>query len=82
MGGINKEKFTASLDSRHTVMFAHIFDMAQICEKRFSSVYGDFLSENSISTLLCRKQFLPMEPMASRSWRVAEISKKDGEENC
>ncbi len=53
-------------------MFAHIFDMAEICEKRFSSVYGDFLSENSISTLLCRKQFLPMEPMLFGGYEDSE----------
>ncbi len=63
MGIISKEKFTSSLDSRHTIMFAHIFDMAEISCKRGTSIYGDFLSENSISTLLCRKQFLPLEPV-------------------
>ena len=63
MGIISKEKFTASLDSRHSVMFAHIFDMAENCLRRSFSVYGDFLSENSISTLLCRKQYLPLEPV-------------------
>lgn len=63
MGIIDKDKFTASLDSRHTVSFAHIFDMAQTCDKRNVSVYGDFLSENSISALLCRKKYLPMEPV-------------------
>ena len=60
---ISKEKFTASLDSRHAVMFAHIFDMAETSQKRGCSMYGDFLSENSISTLLIRKSFLPMEPV-------------------
>ncbi len=63
MGIIDKDKFTASLDSRHAVMFAHIFDMAEVCDRRSVSVYGDFLSENSISTLLCRKQYLPLEPV-------------------
>ncbi len=64
MGGIiSKEKFTASLDSRHSVMFAHIFDMAQTSVRRRCSIYGDFLSENSISTLLLRKNCLPLEPV-------------------
>ena len=63
MGRISKEQFTASLDSRHAVMFAHIFDLAETCVKRSFSVYGDFLSENSISTLLVRKHYLPAEPV-------------------
>ena len=63
MGGINKEKFTASLDSRHSVMFAHIFDMAETAVKRGCSTYGDFLSENSISTLMRREGFLPVRPV-------------------
>lgn len=83
MGIIDKDKFTASLDSRHAVMFAHIFDMAQTSGRRSVSVYGDFLSENSISTLLCRKQYLPLAPVlfggiedASRQM-VAFISEYD-----
>ena len=83
MGIISKEKFTASLDNRHSVMFAHIFDMAQSCFARGISAYGDFLSENSISTLLCRKQFLPLEPVLfggtedSERQMVAFISEYD-----
>ena len=63
MGIISKEKFTYGLDSRHTLMFAHIFDMAEASAKRGRSVYGDFLSENSISALLCRKSYLPAAPV-------------------
>ncbi len=63
MGIIDREKFSSSLDSRHEMMMRHIFDMALLCEKRYESVYGDFLSENSIGLLLARKKHLPLEPM-------------------
>lgn len=72
MGIIDKDKFTAHLDSRHGIMFSHIFDMAQNSDRRSVSVYGDFLSENSISTLLCRKQFLPKEPVLFGGYEDAE----------
>ncbi len=62
MGGISKSQFLYGLDSRHNVMFAHIFDMAMRADRYGTGVYGDFLSENSISELLARKNFLPMEP--------------------
>ncbi len=85
MGIIDKEKFTALLDSRHSTMFAHIFDMAEISLKRYQSVYGDFLSENSIGTLLCRKKYLPKEPVLfgglpdSERQMVAFIDEYDGQ---
>ncbi len=85
MGIIDKERFIASLDSRHSVMFAHIFDMAQLSLKRSQSVYGDFLSENSISTLLCREKYLPLKPVLFGGVRdaqrkmVAFIDEYDGE---
>lgn len=60
---ISKEKFTSALDSRHSVMFAHIFDMAETSSRRGCSVYGDFLSENSLSVLYSRRSFLPAEPV-------------------
>ena len=63
MGITDRQKFIEALDSRHSVMFAHIYDLAVQSEKQKRCVYGDFLSENSISTLLCRKHFLPLEPV-------------------
>ena len=60
---ISKEKFTASLDSRHTVMFAHIFDMAETSQRRGCSIYGDFLSENSTAIVLQRAHLLPSAPV-------------------
>ncbi len=62
MGRISKESFIYGLDSRHNIMFAHIFDMATACEKYYNATYGDFLSENSIAELLKREQFLPLSP--------------------
>lgn len=62
MGVIDKQKFIASLDSRHSIMFAHIFDMAISADKYSYAVYGDFLSENSISELIRRSSFLPVMP--------------------
>ena len=59
MGGISKSQFLYSLDARHSVMFAHIFDIAVKADRYGCGVYGDFLSENSISELLSRKDFLP-----------------------
>ena len=63
MGISNRQKFIEALDSRHSIMFAHIYDMALKAEKQGRCVYGDFLSENSISTLLSRKSLLPLEPV-------------------
>ena len=63
MGGISKTRFLYGLDDRHSVMFAHIFDMAEKADKYGYGIYGDFLSENSIAELLSRKSFLPMEPL-------------------
>ncbi len=63
MGIIDKDKFASATDSRHEIMLRHIFDMALLCEKRYESVYGDFLSENTISMLLSRKHLLPLEPV-------------------
>ena len=53
-------------------MFAHIFDMAQTAGQRGISIYGDFLSENSLSVLLQRKQFLPLEPVLFGGYEDAE----------
>ena len=64
MGGItDKKKFTHSLDSRHTLMFAHIYDMALRAEKYSRAVYGDFLSENSTALVLTRAHLLPSAPL-------------------
>ena len=63
MGISHRQKFIEALDQRHSIMFAHIYDMALKSEKQGRCVYGDFLSENSISTLLSRKHCLPMEPV-------------------
>ena len=63
MGITEKQKFIFSLDSRHSIMFAHIYDMALQSDKYSCSIYGDFLSENSISELLRRTSFLPSEPV-------------------
>ena len=60
---ISKDSFIYGLDSRHNIMFAHIFDMATSCDKYYSAVYGDFLSENSIAELSSREQFLPLAPV-------------------
>ena len=63
MGGItDKKKFTHSLDSRHTLMFAHIYDMAVQADKYSRAVYGDFLSENSTALILSRMHHLPSVP--------------------
>ncbi|MBQ3022674.1 MAG: RNA-binding protein [Clostridia bacterium] len=72
MGRINKDSFTYGLDSRHNIMFAHIFDMATACEKYYSATYGDFLSENSISELSKREQFLPLKPVLFGGYDDAE----------
>lgn len=72
MGRISKESFTYGLDSRHSIMFAHIFDMATSCEKYGSASYGDFLSENSIAELSRREQFLPLSPLLFGGFDDAE----------
>ena len=72
MGRISREQFTYGLDSRHCVMFAHIFDMAETASKRGCSIYGDFLSENSISALLYRKNYLPAVPVLFGGFDDAE----------
>lgn len=72
MGGISKSQFLYSLDSRHTIMFAHIFDMAVKAERYSTGIYGDFLSENSIALLNARKEFLPMEPTLFGGFSGAE----------
>jgi len=43
-------------------MFAHIFDMAVKADRYGIGIYGDFLSENSISELLKRQDCLPAVP--------------------
>ncbi len=72
MGGINKNQFLYGLDSRHNIMFAHIFDMAMQSDRYSRAVYGDFLSENSIAELLLRKSFLPLEPILFGGFDDAE----------
>ena len=72
MGGISKSQFLSSLDTRHSIMFAHIFDMAVHSERCYGAVYGDFLSENSIALLNERKRFLPAEPMLFGGFQGAE----------
>lgn len=61
MGGLSKKAFVHSLDARHSIMFAHIFDMAERCDKTSRGMYGDFLSENSQAELLSREGYLPMK---------------------
>ncbi len=72
MGRINKDSFTYGLDSRHSIMFSHIFDLATACEKYYSATYGDFLSENSISELFKREHFLPLSPVLFGGFDDAE----------
>lgn len=72
MGRINKDSFTYGLDSRHSIMFAHIFDLATFCEKYNRAVYGDFLSENSLSELSKREPFLPLSPVLFGGYEDAE----------
>lgn len=72
MGGISKSKFLYALDSRHSIMFAHIFDMAIQSERYSAPVYGDFLSENSIAELLRRTQYLPLQPVLFGGFPDAE----------
>ncbi len=72
MGGISKSSFLHSLDTRHSIMFAHIFDMAMQAERYSAGVYGDFLSENSIALLNARKGFLPAEPVLFGGFLGAE----------
>lgn len=72
MGRISKDSFTYGLDSRHSIMFAHIFDMALSCEKYYSPIYGDFLSEGSCAELLRREQFLPLKPVLFGGFDDAE----------
>ena len=72
MGRINKDSFTYGLDSRHSIMFAHIFDLAMACEKYYCATYGDFLSENSIAELMRREQFLPLSPILFGGFDDAE----------
>lgn len=72
MGGISKAQFLYGLDSRHSIMFAHIFDMAEKCDRHSYAVYGDFLSENSLGELAVRRQYLPMEPVLSGGFPDAE----------
>lgn len=72
MGGISKSQFLYALDARHNIMFAHIFDMAIQSEKYSAPVYGDFLSENSISELSRRTQHLPLQPVLFGGFDGAE----------
>ena len=72
MGGISKSQFLYGLDDRHNVMFAHIFDMAIKADKYGMGIYGDFLSENSISCLFERKAYLPQEPVLFGGFEGAE----------
>ena len=73
MGGItNRQKFISSLDSRHAVLFAHIYDMAISYDKYSSAVYGDFLSENSLGELSVRAHLLPARPILFGGYEDAE----------
>ncbi len=72
MGRISKDSFTYALDSRHKVIFDHIFDMATACDRHYCATYGDFLSENSIAELLKREQFLPLSPVLFGGFDDAE----------
>lgn len=72
MGGISKSQFIYALDARHSIMFAHIFDLALKADKYAAPVYGDFLSENSISELYRRMQYLPATPVLFGGFDDAE----------
>ena len=73
MGGItDKQKFIHSLDSRHTLLLAHVFDMALQFDKYTHAVYGDFLSENSIALILSRASALPASPIFYGGYEGAE----------
>ena len=69
---MSKSQFLYSLDARHSIMFAHIFDMAVQADRYSRAVYGDFLSENSIALLNSRKGFLPAEPTLFGGFSGAE----------
>lgn len=72
MGGLSKKSFVHALDARHTVMFAHIFDMAERCDRSSIGVYGDFLSENSLAELSMREGYLPIKPVLFGGFPDAE----------
>lgn len=73
MGGItDRQKFVHGLDSRHALMFAHIYDMALQFDKYSHAVYGDFLSENSIALILSRAVYLPVSPFFFGGYDGAE----------
>ena len=73
MGGISdKQKFIHSLDSRHSLILAHIYDMAMQSGKYCRAVYGDFLSENSAGLVLSRKSALPLDPVFFGGYEDAE----------
>ena len=72
MGGLNKKAFVHAMDSRHAVIFAHIFDMAERCDRTSVGVYGDFLSGNSIAELFKRESFLPLKPVLFGGFPDAE----------
>ena len=72
MGITDKQKFVAFPDSRHTTMFAHIYDMAVRSDRYSRSIYGDFLSENSIGELLLRAHLLPAAPVLFGGFDDAE----------
>lgn len=72
MGGLRRTSFISALDSRHSIIFAHIFDMAEKCDKTSRAVYGDFLSENSISELIKREGYLPLNPVLFGGFPDAE----------
>ena len=62
MGISQKQKFLSGLDREHEIRFAHMYDLALQADKCGFAVYGDFLSENEQSELLCRKNLLPVKP--------------------
>lgn len=73
MGRITDKKgFVYGLDSRHELIFAHIYDMAIRSDKYSCAVYGDFLSENSIALLTKREEMLPLSPVLFGGYEDAQ----------
>lgn len=57
--GISREKFVSSPDADRSVLFAHIFDMAERCFNHGGICYGSFLSESEQSDLIKKETLLP-----------------------
>lgn len=62
MGITDKKRFLSNLDNDRIIKFAHIYDLAQKAERYSSTVYGDFVSEETAAELLKRSVHLPAFP--------------------